>query len=280
MKILVTGAGGFLASHLVPALIETEKHTVIGGDKDQANVIRGFKAPGDVDLVIHLAANTSSKLAEENPRLDFETNVIGTFNILEYCREVGAKIIYPTTYKTERDATGKRSPYGLSKYVAEEYVSEWAKSFEVPAFIPKFSNLYGPRGDKFFVNKFAMAAAKGDPVEIWGTGKQKRQVLHVDDAVRLLLDVVDNFEKYQSPDPLNAGGGMENHVSINEIVKHLGIENVSYKDALIGDKDELVIDNSEITQEYGWAPRIHWEKGISELKKHYENKDKKDEASS
>ena len=152
MKILITGSGGFIGSHLMKALDKT-KHTKLGVDKkfgiDITNFQPFFTASmrlmgGKPDLIVHLAAQTSTKQSIEKPQLDFNDNVIGTFNVCEVARFSEAKVIYISSRKATLGAECKGAPYGLSKYVGELYFKEWAKSYGIKPLITRLGNVYGP----------------------------------------------------------------------------------------------------------------------------------------
>lgn len=270
MNIVVTGAEGFIGSGVVPEL--EKDHQVHAYTKETGNVVTGFDAPDDADLVIHLAAQTSSKAAHDDPLTDFETNVMGTFNMLEYARKVKAKFIYPSSQKAVPEKGEQRGIHGLGKYVAERYVMEYSLSYHVPVIINRFGNLYGPGGDNFFVNKITKSVVDEKQVEIWGGGDQSRDILWLDDLVDLLVDQVNNFDLYAQKPMVVAGGGPENEVSILDILDYFKYTNKRHYPVLVGDKDRNVTDNSDVSEINGWHPKTPWQEGLDLLKTYYENR--------
>lgn len=279
-RVLITGNLGFIGRLLQPAL-KSLGHTVFGFDIQPPSEVDGtdlervrqvvnglFPKP---DIIVHLAANTSSKFAEEQPYQDFSMNAVGTLVALEIAREHGAGLIYPSTYKVEPDDKGSRSPYGISKYIGELLCKEWRATFGVKTVINRISNLYGAHegGDKFFVNVFAKKAANSEPVEVWGDGSATRNLLYVDDLVRLLVDQVNHFDKYAEKTGYYEVSG-DSELSINQLLSLLEYRNVVRKPALLGDKAVLRPTNDDVRHVTGWQPTVTLSDGINLVKKYYE----------
>lgn len=286
MKVLITGNLGFIGSNLQPILKE-RGHDTFGFDAAEPSSvdIRDFKKCKEVveklwgkpEIIVHLAGQTSSKLAEEKPAEDFTINTVGTLSALEMARMWDAKLIYPSTQKVKPSEQGARSPYGMSKYVAELLCYEWNASYGVPVIVNRFGNLYGvgthKSGDQFWVNVMIQKAVQGEQIEVWGDGSAARDMLHITDLIDLLVDEVENFNKYAAEQPfqtpIEAGGGPENVLSIKQLLTALRYSNVTYTDALVGDKDLLVTDNTFVTRINGWYPQVTLEKGIDGTKRYY-----------
>lgn len=220
--ILVTGAAGFIGSHLVDQLLAREARRVIGldnlvagrkanletaladarfefvlGDVNDAGLVNQLVA--DVDYVFHLAA---SKLvvSRNNPLIDLQTNIVGTFNILAAARGRPARVIYASTGSTlgssDRPMTEdhiKRPTtlYGISKGTAEEYCQFFTREFGVACSIIRYFHVYGPRQDydgaAGVINIFLSRAMRGLPLYVHGSGEQIRCFTYVLDDVAATL---------------------------------------------------------------------------------------------
>lgn len=295
MRILISGSLGFIGTHLQPVLKE-RGHETLGFDIKRPSEVDVTDLPKmkmvvdkffpNPDIIIHLAANTSSKIAQDYPGTDFMHNAVGTLNILELARSYKAKVIYPSTIKVKKNAIGSRSPYGLSKRVAEELCREWDSSFGVKSIVNRFSNLYGfPGGDHFWVNAMVKKALANEPIEVWGDGSATRDMLWVDDVVDLLVDEVEKFDGYyqaqlhseQYPTlTIEAGGGAENLLSISQLLSELHYTNVTYKPELEGDKTILCTNNVYVSHINGWYPKVGLSEGIERLRHYYSNLPKPD----
>jgi len=151
------------------------------------------------DIVVHLAANTGVVPSVENPRPDMEANVIGTFNMLEAARKNSVKrFVFASSGAPigeceppihEELAPHPVSPYGASKLAGEGYCSAYFRTFGVETVALRFGNVYGPgSGHKSsVVAKFIRLAMKGQPLEIYGDGKQTRDFIYIADLIRAIL---------------------------------------------------------------------------------------------
>lgn len=248
MKIIVLGSQGLVGSHL-----NLRGHSVLALDKVY-DVREELELP-TADLIINLAALNSSKESIENPRIYFETNVTGNFNMLEKAREMGAKYMYLTSVKA-----GEPNPYGVSKKNAEDWCMAYTKTYNMPIIINRVGNLYGPRGDNFWVNIFMKKAKNKEPIEVWGN--QSRDMLYIEDLANLIEDQVNNFDLYASQDVIPCGGGSENILSTKGLVEWLNYGNVTYKEALGTLEENRVTDNSLVTSINGWKPTTNLEEGL------------------
>ena len=222
--VVVTGAAGFIASHLVDRLLEQE-YKVIGIDNMRTGSIDnlevalandGFelfeedicdpdlskKIRDDFDIVFHLAAISSVKLSIQDPFIVNDVNVGGTLNMLDFAHKRGAKrFIYtssaavygnPTTLPvTEETPVCPLSPYAASKLSAEMYCLAYGETHGVVPTILRYFNVYGPRQEfseySGVIPIFINQALHGLPLTVDGDGKQTRSFIHVDDVVRATL---------------------------------------------------------------------------------------------
>jgi nucleoside-diphosphate-sugar epimerase len=247
-QVVVSGFSGFLGRALTRLLLRSN-YNVLGIAKNQPlyldDVLENpnfeflqmdivddgaWSRLSEASIIFHLAGNASVKFAIENPREDFESNVKGTLNALEYCRRTGAKMIMASTAKIYPilDMT-PRSIYGTSKLAADFYVQEYMASYGLSAVVNRFVTFYGPGQyafgvpDKSWVNYFIEANIKGIPIMIMGDGEQIRDPLYIEDAADLLLAELEN-EKFDRM-IIDVGGGESNSTSPREIIEQ--IENIS-----------------------------------------------------
>jgi nucleoside-diphosphate-sugar epimerase len=245
--ILVTGGKGFIGSYL-----DFDQPTL---KLDRVyDVVSGFSVP-ECDLIIHLAALNSSAESIDDPFLYLQTNVVGTVRMLELARLHRARFIYLNTVKE-----AELNPYGVSKLCATKWVEAYQETYNLEVIINKVGNIYGEGGDQFFVNQFARRAVTGEPVTIYGTGNDKRTILHVKDLVRFIKEQVNDFDKYKGVN--HVSGGKDNEVSVNELIRHLKIKNVVRKNALPG--QQMYFSTDTILK-----PEIGWREGVTKLKEHY-----------
>jgi len=283
MRYLVTGGCGFLGSNLSSEVIGRDEelfvfdnlyrsgsvenlawlksvgdfqfiHSDIRNSNDVERVIKDIKP----DVIFHLAGQVAMTTSIENPRMDFEINALGTFNLLEAVKEYSPEsiIIYSSTNKVYGDLEWVRyeegetryttpdfpdgfdesiplefsSPYGCSKGAADQYLLDYARIFGLRTVVFRHSSMYGGRQfatyDQGWIGWFcqkAIETKKGmlkEPFTISGTGKQVRDVLYADDMIRLYFKTVENIDKAKGQ-AFNIGGGMQNSLSLLELFEFL-----------------------------------------------------------
>lgn len=260
MKILITGHKGFIGSHVYERL--SKNHEVIGADikGDPKIDIKRYgplhSLAGDVDLIVHLAASCSTPRSISNPRSDFVSNVVGTFNVLELARSIGAKVLYTSSVKAF-----KGSPYGVSKGVGELYLWEYIDIYGLEGIINRPGTVYGPGQDgseeSGWLTWFLKASKENLPITIYGDGEQRRDVLYITDYVDLLEKQIDEWDEYKNQG-YNVGGGTKNALTLNEAVRMLKIKDVTYMDKRKGDVKTFVSMNDGLR----WSPKVGYKEGI------------------
>jgi UDP-glucose 4-epimerase len=297
MKCLVTGAAGFIGSHLTDALLAAG-HSVIGVDDlstgrmknlDLAQKNKNFSflkksvvglKPTDLpsaglDWFFHLAGRADLVPSIVNPREYFEVNVDGTFDALECARALSVKrFIYtasstcygiPETYPTPETAPcSVRHPYGLTKMMGEELTMHWAQVYKMPALSLRLFNVYGPRsrttgayGAVFGV--FLKQKLAGKPFTVVGDGKQTRDFTFVSDVADAFVAAA---ASNVSGEILNIGSG--HTYSVNRLVELLGGP-VVYVPKRPGEPDSTFADITRIRREVGWDPKIPLEEGVRRM---------------
>jgi UDP-glucose 4-epimerase len=223
MRALVTGGAGFIGSHLVEELLRSGdsvrvldnfssgKHEnlegfqgdleILVGDLRDAEVIKS--ATRDVNQVFHLAAFVSVPQSMLDPETCFSVNVIGTVTLLEAARQAGvSKVVLssstavygnPDKFPTDEESPLRPlSPYALSKQVNELYARLYTQTFNLPVVALRYFNVYGPRQrpDSAYaaaISIFVRRLINGDPITIYGDGRQSRDFIYVKDVVRANL---------------------------------------------------------------------------------------------
>lgn len=283
MKYLVSGGCGFVGSNLSAEVIRREDKLIIidnlsriGGCENLKwlseqgkytfhNVdVRNFYDVDRVikeekpDVVFHLAGQVAMTRSLLNPRLDFETNAVGTLNVLEALRLHNSNciIIYASSNKVYGDLHGLgynedksryicpdhpngfseqiplafSSPYGCSKGAADQYVLDYYRMYGIRSIVFRHSSIYGSRqfatADQGWIGWFCQKALElsrdsfSGPITISGNGKQVRDILHIRDTVKLYFEAVNSIDRIAG-EPYNIGGGIKNSLSIRELIELL-----------------------------------------------------------
>ena len=250
--------------------------SLIKGDIRDADL--AVKICRGMDAVVHLAANTGVIPSIDEPRADFEANVIGTFNYLEAARQNGAKkFIFASSGAplgeqlppiNEEKVPKPISPYGAGKLAGEGYCSAFFGSFGLKTIALRFGNVYGPRSTHkgSVVAKFIKQALAGETLVIYGDGSQTRDFIYIDDLINAILAAT------------KAGVGGEvfqvathKETTINEIAEMLEaiIEfktgntiNLTYAEERAGEVKRNFSDISKARKLLCWEPRWSVEEGL------------------
>ena len=295
MKAIVTGAAGFIGSHLADLLLR-EGHDVVGIDDlstgHEANLAQARQSPrfrfleqsvvdiapdaaGKADWVFHLAGRADLVPSIQKPEEYFKVNVEGTFRMLQLARAAEAKRFVYTASSTcyglaeqvptpEGHPCAPKHPYGLTKRLGEELVLHWAEVYKVPALSLRLFNVYGPRsrtsgayGAVFGV--FLKQKLAGQAFTVVGDGKQTRDFTFVSDVAEAFLAAA---QSDVSGIPLNVGSG--HTYSINRLVELLGGP-VTYIPKRPGEPDSTFADTAQIREKLGWTPRVPLEEGVQRM---------------
>jgi len=272
--ILVTGAAGFIGSHVVDRLIEMG-HDVFGVDnlstgKDSninpkvkdfiiadiadAGLYPNIKLPGKhIDAVFHLAALARIQPSFKYPVKTYESNALGTINVLEFARQSKAKVIYPGSSSAYHDIYA--NPYTYTKFIGEEHCKMYNKVYGLPIGIARFFNVYGPRqiDDGAYatvIGIFEKQKREGTPLTITGNGEQRRDFTHVQDIVSGLIALWLTDHPAQI---FNFGTGK--NYSINEVADMFGGP-TEYIPARPGEAWITLADISQTQECLGYKPRF------------------------
>lgn len=276
-------------------------HAFLSDIRDLSAISPAFR---EAEVVYHLAAQTAVTTSMANPVEDFDVNARGTLNVLEAIRTTGRPIplVFASTNKVygalqdlemieledryipeqrdlrrfgvdERRPLDFCTPYGCSKGVADQYVIDYAASFAIPTAVLRMSCIYGPQQfgteDQGWVAHFMIQALDGEPITVFGNGKQVRDVLHVDDAVAAYRLVAGDIGAV-SGRVFNVGGGPARMVSLKMVLQEIARLNgtppeIHWSDWRPGDQPYFVADTRALTAATGWQPRWGWRDGLADL---------------
>ena len=327
MKVLITGGAGFIGCNLAARAIRAGHQVIVvdnlsrrGADKnieylksvgpfyliqrdvrDAQAMVDVFNEEKGIDAVYHLAGQVAVTTSITDPRSDMETNILGTFNVLEAIRKSDHDpfLLFASTNKVygkmadvniiEKDGRYQfdgmpegvseqrpldfYSPYGCSKGTADQYVRDYARIYGMRNCVMRMSCIYGPRQfgieDQGWVAWFIIATQLGRDITIYGDGKQVRDILFVEDLVDAYLAAWENQDK-TAGQIYNLGGGPENTMSLLELIAYL--EELfdrkiplEFDDWRAGDQEVYVSSIKRLKEEIGWAPKIDRAQGVKLL---------------
>ncbi len=253
--------------------------------------------------VFHLGAQVAVTTSLDNPTADFEVNVQGTLMLLEAlrCCAPTTPLLFTSTNKVygnledlwlieeatryqpkgeeERQGISEQrnlsfhSPYGCSKGAADQYVLDYAHSFGLPTVVFRMSCIYGPRQfgteDQGWLAHFLIRALRGEPITIYGDGKQVRDVLYVGDLIRAMFLAEANIASLQG-NAFNIGGGPTNTISLLELlnlIEQLHGQPVArqFADWRPGDQRWYVSNSQKFSEATGWHATTDVSSGLIEL---------------
>ena len=263
---------------------------------DQVQFIQGDIKDGkfttnvcqDMDVIVHLAANTGVAPSVEDPELDCQNNVIGTFNMLQGAKRhsvsrfvfasSGAPIgeVVPPIH--EELAPRPVSPYGASKLAGEGYCSAYYNSFGVDTVVLRFSNVYGPGSDKkqSVVAKFIKQAIINESLEVYGSGEQTRDFIFIDDLIEAI---------YLAATKVSIGGETFQIATNSEttlvslidllapVLERNGLQRpvVNNTDARKGDVMRNYSEINKANNLLGWYPKVELSEGLERTVQYFLN---------
>ena len=321
--IVVTGGAGFIGSELIRHLIKNSEHSLINIDKltysgnleslesvessnhyhferidicDGGELKRVLKE-NEPDIIIHLAAESHVDRSIDGPKDFIQTNIVGTFNILEQSKKYwqslqgkkkdNFRLLHVSTDEVYGDLNGindyfkeetpydPSSPYSASKASSDHLVRAWYRTYNLPVIITNCSNNYGPyQFPEKLIPHIILNAIAGKNLPVYGDGKQIRDWLYVNDHVRALMTVALNGAVGET---YNVGGNNEmQNIDVVKIICKILDELIPNKLNGLGSFSELItyvqdrpghdvryaIDASKITNDLGWKPKEDFLSGI------------------
>lgn len=304
VKCIVTGGAGFIGSHLVDKLLEQGyKVTIIDNlstgrkeninpkadfyniniqDSKMSNIFNKVKP----DIVFHYAAQIDVRKSVDDPIESAKTNILGSLNILENCRNFGVKkVIFASSGGAvygeakiiptpENYPTQPVSPYGIEKLIFEHYLNFYKKEYDLDYLILRFANVYGPRqnskGEAGVIAIFCDKMLKGEQPIINGDGKQTRDFVFVEDVIKAnILGIQKNKSGV-----FNISTGIEtdiNHI-FKKLIKlfNLKIQEI-HKPGTQGEQKRSCLDFNKTMLEFGWQPEHNLDKGLVKTKEWFKN---------
>jgi len=294
MRYVVTGAAGFIGSHLSEALL-ADGHEVVAVDcftdyyaaaekEENAGAldVRRLDLAEDtldlagIDAVFHLAGQPGVRSFGEAFPLYVRRNVLATQKVFEACAAAGVRVVFASSssvygdaesYPTREDATPRPlNPYGMTKLACEQLAYAYGRSFGLDVIALRYFTVYGPRQrpDMFF-RRVCERLLDGRPFQIYGTGEQSRSFTYVGDVVAATRTVL---ERAPSGATYNVGGGDEasmlEAIALFEEISGRSLA-VEHEGVVKGDMARTSADISRIRDDTGWEPQTPLRDGLAAM---------------
>ena len=318
-KILITGGSGFIGTNLINKLIITGKYNILNIDNQKLikipktklnynenlyklkkidicnfNLLKKYFLKFLPDYVIHLAAESHVDNSIESPKITINTNIIGTYNLLEvtriYINDLNKKVknfkfihvstdeVYGSLNLYEKSSNEKsvykpNSPYSASKASSDYLVRSWNKTYKIPSIITHCTNNYGPyQFAEKLIPKIIKNCIDCKPIPIYGNGKNIRDWIHVYDHVDALIKIM---QKGKIGKVYNIGSNHEltNNDLVKKICNYFDLcipKNKSYKHLITyvsdrkGHDKRYSLSSKKIKRELNFSSKIKFNKGINE----------------
>jgi len=284
-RAVITGASGFigraLVKHLQACNIEVVPVSRFPSAAPHEGKIADLMVSGALDplldertVVFHMAAEVGVGESVQDPRRNFESNVLGTFEVLESVRKAGCRMVYPSTASIydslnplplrETAYVKPTSPYGASKAAGEAYCAAYNRSYQSDIRIARLFSVYGVGMVRFVIYDLIRKIQRNPRrIEIRGDGEQIRDYLYIDDVVRGLVHIAEHGEAGEA---YNLAAGVP--VRLLDLVRHIAglmghpeIEIVPTGEPSPGDVPRWYADISKI-RSTGFVPQVSFEEGL------------------
>jgi UDP-glucose 4-epimerase len=306
-RVLVTGAAGFVGRHSMDSLLEKgfqvtaidnfmnsspkdaapyKKHCrwITGDIRNKRDVKRAMQG---VDAVLHLAAIRSVAKSVEDPMLNHDVNATGTLTLLDAAASANVKhFIFTSTsavygaalaqFQKEEGPFKPMSPYGMAKFLAEQYARHYYKTLKLPTTSVRIFNVYGPGQNP--ESKYSLVVPgvlskilkKERPV-IDGTGEQTRDFVYIDDIVKAFFKIMGNPKAYGKVYNLGSGRSYSIKFIVNELLDITGSPlKPVFGPRRPGDPDRTCASIKKIASELGWKPETSLRQGLKETVQWYQ----------
>lgn len=302
MRLLVTGGAGFIGSNFVHYVVDHTDHHVTVLDKltyagnlasleglspERVAFVRGDIADaalvdelmGSADAVVHYAAESHNDNSLHDPNPFLQTNIVGTYTLLEAVRKHGTRLHHISTDEvygdlelddparfTEDTPYNPSSPYSSTKAGSDLLVRAWVRSFGVAATISNCSNNYGPyQHVEKFIPRQITNVLRGVRPKLYGEGRNVRDWIHADDHSSAVLTILEKGrigETYL----IGADGEKDNKTVVELILQLMGrpADDYDHVTDRAGHDLRYAIDSTKLREELGWQPRYaNFERGLS-----------------
>jgi UDP-glucuronate 4-epimerase len=303
MKLLITGGAGFIGSHLVealaargdsvsaidnfndfydPAIKRSNVNNFPGSvrlheiDLCDPTAVSGALAQEKPDAIVHLAARAGVRPSVQSPELYLQTNIFGTFNLLEAARQNGvsrfifasSSSVYGATrtlpFREDQPILQTLSPYASTKLAGEQLCSNYSYLYGLQVVCLRFFTVYGPRQrPDLSIHRFTHLIANGKPIEVYGDGSAARDFTYVDDIIQGLFGAI---EFQGSPfDVFNLGESntIDLLSMIGEIEKALGRKaTIEFRPPVPGDMPRTFADITKARKLLNYQPTTSIQEGI------------------
>ncbi len=333
MEIVITGGAGFIGCNSAEYYAKRKNKVIIvdnlsrkGGKQNvryllkkypqnikfikcdlsnKKDINKIYKYLGTCNLILHLSGQVAVTTSITKPYKDFESNLIGTLNLLELLRKIkkydkkNPILIYSSTNKVygnmeqlkiikkegryayqnlseginEKQGLDFHSPYGCSKGSADQYVRDYSRIYGLNTIVMRQSCIYGRRQfgveDQGWVAWFIIAKILEKQITIYGDGNQVRDILWIEDLIKAYDLARKNIKKTKGQ-IYNIGGGPKNTLSLNELINNLNENSTNktkafYSNWRQGDQKVCILNISKAKKDFGWEPKISPQEGIKKL---------------
>jgi nucleoside-diphosphate-sugar epimerase len=297
---IVTGGAGFIGSHLVDELLKKGARVTVldnlsTGKKQNLNAkakfvkmdirssrVRELFLKERPDGVFHLAAIPRVPISVEDPMGTSEVNILGTLNVFKASADAKIKRVISASSSSvygnqkklplqENMSPSPVSPYGLQKWVGEEWGKIFSTLYGLPVVSLRYFNVYGPRigfnsDYSLVLGKFLRLRRQKKPLTIFGSGNQTRAFCYIDDVVKANINAM-NAKAVKGGEVINVGGA-DSH-SVNYLADLLGGKK-KYLPRRLGDVQHTKADTRLAKKLLGWEPKISFQEGVGRTQEWFE----------
>ena len=307
MRVLVTGAAGFIGSHLTETLL-LKGHSVVGidnlysGQQSNLSYLSQFEKfefkeldvtqpiSIEVDYIFNLACPASPVAYQRDPVATVRTNVLGAINVLDLAKKLDCPVLQASTSEVYGDPDvspqseeylgnvnpiGIRACYDEGKRVAETLFFDYFREYGVKIQVVRIFNTYGPRmriDDGRVISNFIVQALRNEPITIYGQGNQTRSFCYVSDLVAGLVSMFNNVSSVRGP--INLGN--PNEFSMLELAKEvISLTNsnskLEFRDLPADDPKQRRPDISKASKNLDWRPEVELAEGLTKTIDYFQN---------
>jgi UDP-glucose 4-epimerase len=304
-KILITGGAGYIGLKLAKHLLDSNYQVVVvddlstGSKKYLPREVKFYREnicskkfvkileKERPSMIYHLAASKDVNSSLVDPMGFARINILGSINVISSAIKLGIKdFVFTSTagvygdgkkgkLQKESDPINPSSPYAWSKLAIEQYIDYANKNFGFRGIIVRFANVYGPgfSHQKSVVDIFIGKVLKGEPITLFGTGRQTRDFVNVDDLVDVCAKLAENKDHLKEQTPIfNVSTGKESSVIdvIDQIQKNTGVHvKTIHKREMFSGQKRSILSPHKIKKQLDWRANISLERGIADSIRNY-----------